>query len=64
MVGVILNLALAFGFAVIFADNQFHLFAAIISLISLILMFQFKIDVLWIVVGGGLAGLLKIWLVL
>ena len=62
VVGVILNLALAFGIAVIFADNRFHLFAAIISLISLILMFRFKIDVLWIVLGGGLAGLLKIWL--
>jgi chromate transporter len=62
VVGVILNLALAFGFAVIYHSNQVNWFAFGLSLVSLIVIFRFKIDVLWIVIGGGIAGLLKILL--
>jgi chromate transporter len=62
VVGVILNLALAFGFAVIYHHNQVNWFAFGLSLTSLIVLFRFKIDVLWIVIGGGILGLLKILL--
>jgi chromate transporter len=59
VVGVILNLALAFGFAVIYHNNQVNWFAFGLSLTSLIILFRFKIDVLWIVIGGGILGLIK-----
>jgi chromate transporter len=59
IVGVILNLALAFGFAVIYHNNQINLFAFGLSLVSLIVIFRFKTDVLWIVLGGGILGLLR-----
>jgi chromate transporter len=59
VVGVILNLALAFGFAVIYHNNQINWFAFGLSITSLIILFRFKVDVLWIVIGGGVLGLLK-----
>jgi chromate transporter len=62
VVGVILNLALAFGFAVIYHNNQISWFALALSITSLIVLFRFKVDVLWIVIGGGILGLLKILL--
>lgn len=62
VVGVILNLALTFGFAVIYHNNQVNWFAIALSITSLIILFRFKIDVLWIVIGGGILGLLKILL--
>lgn len=60
VVGVILNLALAFGFAVIYHDQRIDFFALFLSVISLVVLFRFKIDVLWIVLGGGLLGLVKL----
>lgn len=60
VVGVILNLALAFGFAVIYHDQKIDFFALFLSIISLVVLFRFKIDVLWIVIGGGLLGLVKL----
>ncbi len=59
VVGVILNLALAFGFAVIYHNNQINWFAFGLSITSLIILFRFKVDVLWIVIGGGVLGLMK-----
>lgn len=59
VVGVILNLALTFGFAVIYHEKQLDIFAMIVSVISLIVLFRFKIDVLWVVLAGGTLGLLK-----
>lgn len=59
VVGVILNLALVFGFAVIFHDGRFDFFALFLTLISLVILLRFKIDVMWIVLGGGLLGLLS-----
>ncbi len=62
VVGVILNLALLFGFAVIYHDQAIDFFALFLSIVSLIVIFRFKIDVMWIVLGGGLFGLVKLFI--
>jgi chromate transporter len=59
VVGVILNLAIVFGVAVIYHDQIFNWFALIIGVIAFVVLLRFKIDVLWIVVGGGILGLIK-----
>jgi chromate transporter len=65
VVGVILNLALVFGAAVI-APNGFggniNWFAFVLSVAAFVALYRLKIDVLWVVLGGGLIGLLKIFL--
>ena len=60
VVGVILNLALVFGFAVIYHDESFNLFALFIGVVSFAILLRFKIDVLWIVLGGGILGFVKL----
>ena len=60
IVGVILNLALVFGAAVIFPNGfggNFNFFAAVLSIAAFVALYKFKIDVLWVVLGGGLVGL-------
>jgi len=60
VVGVILNLALVFGAAVIWPEgthSQVNWFAAALSVVAFIVLYRFKLDVLWIVIGGGLIGL-------
>ncbi len=60
VVGVILNLALVFGAAVIFPNGSggnVNWFAAAMSLAAFVALFRFKIDVLWVIVAGGLIGL-------
>ncbi|MGI8544697.1 MAG: chromate transporter, partial [Aridibacter sp.] len=59
VVGVILNLAIVFGAAVIYHDQIFNWFALIIGVIAFVVLLRFKIDVLWIVLGGGILGLIK-----
>ena len=62
VVGVILNLALVFGAAVIFPAASLSnpdWFAAAMSLISFIALYRFKAGVLWVVLAGGLIGLVK-----
>lgn len=62
VVGVILNLALVFGAAVIFPSGSVSnpdWFAAAMSLISFVALYKFKAEVLWVVVAGGLIGLAK-----
>ncbi len=62
VVGVILNLALVFGVAVIFPAGSVSnpdWFAAVMSLVSFVALYKFKAEVLWVVVAGGLIGLLK-----
>ncbi|HEX6124209.1 MAG TPA: chromate efflux transporter [Pyrinomonadaceae bacterium] len=63
VVGVILNLALVFGAAVIFENGAMNWFAVVMTVLSFIALFRLKIDVLWVVLGGGVIGLLKVWLV-
>lgn len=63
VVGVILNLALVFGSAVIFPDGfagGVNWFASVLSVASFVALFRLKIGVLWIVLAGGVIGLLKI----
>jgi chromate transporter len=60
VVGVILNLALVFGAAVVF-PNGFtggaNWFAALLSVAAFIALYRFKADVLMVVLAGGLIGL-------
>ncbi len=63
VVGVILNLALTFGSAVIYSQNDFHPFSFGVSLLALLVIFFFRIDVLWVVVGGAAAAMFKMWIV-
>ena len=60
VVGVILNLALVFGAAVIwphgFSDGT-DWFAAAMSVGAFVALYRFKADVLWVVLTGGLIGL-------
>ena len=61
IVGVILNLALVFGAAVIWPDGTAggtDWFAAGLSVIAFIALYQLKLDVLWVVLGGGVIGFL------
>ena len=60
VVGVILNLAIIIGMAVIWPrgfGGGTDWFAAAISLAAFIALYRFKADVLWVVLTGGLIGL-------
>jgi chromate transporter len=60
VVGVILNLALVFGVAVIWPkgfSGGTNWFAAVMSVLAFIALYRFKIDVLWVVLAGGVLGL-------
>ena len=65
VVGVVLNLALVFGAAVIWprgvtqGPNWFSLLMGIASFVAL---YRFKVEVLWVVLAGGLIGL--VWTLL
>jgi chromate transporter len=65
VVGVVLNLALVFGVAVIwprgFAGGA-NLFAAGLSVLAFVALYRWKLDVLWVVLAGGALGLLRAWL--
>jgi chromate transporter len=61
VVGVVLNLALVFGGAVIFPGGltgQVDWFSAAMTIAAFIALYRFKADVLLVVLLGGLAGLL------
>lgn len=63
VVGVVLNLALVFGAAVIWPGGlaaRMDWFAALMSLAAFAALYRFKADVLWVVLAGGLIGLLRI----
>ncbi|HRH46390.1 MAG TPA: chromate efflux transporter, partial [Pyrinomonadaceae bacterium] len=65
VVGVVLNLALVFGAAVIFPNGltgNIEWFAAVMSVAAFVAMYKFKVDVLWVVLIGGLIGLIKTFL--
>ena len=65
VVGVILNLAIVFGAAVIwpqgFAGGP-DWFAAALGAAAFIALYRFKLDVLWVVLAGGLLGLARAYL--
>jgi chromate transporter len=65
VVGVILNLALVFGFAVIAPNGlsgDINWFLALMSFAAFAALYRFKLNVLTIVLLGGLIGLLKVLL--
>lgn len=60
IVGVVLNLALVFGAAVIWPHgliNKADWFALVMSAAAFIALYRSKADVLWVVIAGGLIGL-------
>jgi chromate transporter len=60
VVGVVLNLALVFGAAVIWPRGLAqgtNWFAMLIGIGSFVALYRFKADVLWVVLAGGLIGL-------
>jgi chromate transporter len=60
VVGVVLNLALVFGAAVIWPRGLAggtDLFALAMSAAAFVALYRFKADVLWVVIAGGLVGL-------
>ena len=62
VVGVVLNLALVFGAAVIFPQGlttNADWFAAAMSIAAFVALYRFKAEVLWVVLAGGLIGLVK-----
>jgi len=64
-VGVILNLALVFGAAVIAPDGVtggISWFAAAVTAAAFLAMRWWRIDALWIVLAGGLTGLTYLWM--
>ncbi len=66
VVGVILNLAIVFGVAVIFPPSAFstiNWLALWLSAAAFIALFKLKIDVLWVVLAGGAIGMLNTFLI-
>ncbi|QQS48455.1 MAG: chromate efflux transporter [Acidobacteriota bacterium] len=62
VVGVVLNLALVFGAAVIWPrglTGGADWFAAVMSVLAFVALYRFKAEVLWVVIVGGLIGLLR-----
>jgi chromate transporter len=62
VVGVILNLALLFGAAVIWPHGLAggaNWFAAALGAAAFVALYRLKLDVLWVVLAGGLLGLVK-----
>jgi len=65
VVGVILNLAIVFGAAVIFPNGlvgSVEWFAFAMSVAAFVALYKFKWNVLWVVLIGGLIGLMKTFL--
>jgi chromate transporter len=62
VVGVVLNLALVFGAAVIWPHGLAggtNWFAVILSVAAFVALYRFKADVVWVVLTGGLIGLAR-----
>ncbi len=62
VVGVVLNLALVFGLAVVWPsgiDGQISWFAAFLSGLAFVALYWLKVEVLWVVLIGGLIGVMR-----
>lgn len=60
VVGVVLNLAVVFGAAVVWPQGiagGTNWFAAALSVLAFAALYRFKFDVLWVVLAGGVIGL-------
>lgn len=65
VVGVVLNLALVFGDAVILPNGlagSIEWFSAVVSLAAFVALYKFKVDILLVVLIGGIIGLARILL--
>jgi chromate transporter len=63
VVGVVFNLALVFGMAVIWPQGlqgETNWFAVVLSVAAFIALYRRKIDVLWVVLAGGVIGLVRV----
>jgi chromate transporter len=61
VVGVVLNLAVVFGIAVLFPGGWRHApdwFALTLTIAAFVALFSFKVDAIWVVLTGGVVGLL------
>ncbi len=63
VVGVILNLALMFGVTVIFPQQEINFFGLSLAVLSFVALYFFKLDVLPVVILGGVFGLMKYLLI-
>ncbi|MGI8639478.1 MAG: chromate efflux transporter [Pyrinomonadaceae bacterium] len=63
VVGVILNLALMFGATVVFPNQTTDFFSLSLAVLVFTALYFFKLDVLLVVIAGGLCGLAKYLLV-
>jgi chromate transporter len=62
VVGVVLNLALVFGAAVVFPSGVGagpDWFALALTAAAFAALYRYKLDVLWVVLAGGAVGLLR-----
>lgn len=59
VVGVILNLSLTFGSAVMLQDTHLNIFALVCAVAAFTALYFFKIDVVSVVIAGGVIGLVK-----
>ena len=62
VVGVILNLAIVFGTAVVLPQGisgGVKWFAALISALAFLALYKFKANVVWVVIAGGIIGLAR-----
>jgi chromate transporter len=60
---VILNLALVFGAAVIWPrglEGGTDWFAALVGVAAFVALYLLKLEVLWVVLAGGLLGLARV----
>ena len=62
VVGVILNLAVVFGATVVFPEFQTNFFALGLALVSFSALYFLKLDVLYIILFGGVCGLAKLFI--
>jgi chromate transporter len=65
VVGVVLNLGFVFGGAVILPNGvseAVNWFAALLSVVAFVALFRWHINVLWIVLAGGVIGLARMLL--
>jgi chromate transporter len=62
VVGVILNLAIVFGAAVVLPQGisgGVNWFAAVISALAFLVLYKFKANVVWVIIAAGMIGLAK-----
>ncbi len=62
VVGVILNLAIVFGSAVLAPQGQLDLVAMAVVAVTLLALLRWHVNVQWVVLGGAVLGLLRLLL--